>query len=141
MKIPQSVRDEIAKGPLAHLTTLNKDGSPQITVVWVGIEGEEFVIGYPGASSEDQEHPARRTRSAVLHRPEHQQGRNARKTTYANFRKSRAHANFDRFSETSKIDPCTRAGSIYGWRRGVNSNCRYRSLNSQTTTSCYNLRR
>ena len=28
MKIPQSVRDEIAKGPLAHLTTLNKDGSP-----------------------------------------------------------------------------------------------------------------
>jgi hypothetical protein len=92
MKIPQSVRDEIAKGPLAHLTTLNKDGSPQVTVVWVGIEGEEFVIGYPGASSEDQEHPARRTRSAVLHRPEHQQGRNARKTTYANFRKSRAHA-------------------------------------------------
>src|SRR5216683_3116265 len=93
MKIPQSVRDEIAKGPLAHLTTLNKDGSPQVTVVWVGIEGEEFVIGYPGASSEDQEHPARRTRSAVLHRPEHQQGRNARirrKTTYANFR-NRAH--------------------------------------------------
>jgi len=24
MKIPQSVRDEIAKAPLAHLTTLNK---------------------------------------------------------------------------------------------------------------------
>ena len=46
MKIPQSVRDEIAKGPLAHLTTLNKDGSPQVTVVLVGIEGEEFVIGH-----------------------------------------------------------------------------------------------
>jgi PPOX class probable F420-dependent enzyme len=46
MKIPQSVRDEIAKGPLAHLTTLNKDGSPQVTVIWVGIEGEEFVIGH-----------------------------------------------------------------------------------------------
>jgi PPOX class probable F420-dependent enzyme len=43
---PQSVRDEIAKGPLAHLTTLNKDGSPQVTVIWVGIEGEEFVIGH-----------------------------------------------------------------------------------------------
>ena len=46
MKIPQSVRDEIAKGPFAHLTTLNKDGSPQVTVVWVGIESEEFVIGH-----------------------------------------------------------------------------------------------
>jgi PPOX class probable F420-dependent enzyme len=46
MKIPQSVRDEIARGPLAHLTTLNKDGSPQVTVIWVGIEDEEFVIGH-----------------------------------------------------------------------------------------------
>ena len=45
MKIPQSVRDEIAKAPLAHFTTLNKDGGPQVTVIWVGIEGEEFVIG------------------------------------------------------------------------------------------------
>src|SRR5580698_201007 len=46
MKIPQSVREEIAKAPLAHLTTLNKDGSPQVTVIWVGIEGEELVIGH-----------------------------------------------------------------------------------------------
>jgi hypothetical protein len=28
------------------LTTLNPDGSPQVTVVWVGIEDEEFVIGH-----------------------------------------------------------------------------------------------
>jgi PPOX class probable F420-dependent enzyme len=46
MKIPQSVREVLAKAPLAHLTTLNKDGSPQVTVVWVGIENEEFVIGH-----------------------------------------------------------------------------------------------
>lgn len=46
MKIPQSLREVIAKGPYAHLTTLNRDGSPQVTVVWVGIEGEEFVIGH-----------------------------------------------------------------------------------------------
>ena len=46
MKIPQSVRDEIARGPLAHLTTLNKDGGPQVTLIWVGIEDEEFVIGH-----------------------------------------------------------------------------------------------
>jgi PPOX class probable F420-dependent enzyme len=46
MKIPQSVRDLIAKAPLAHLTSLNRDGSPQVTVVWVGIEDEEFVISH-----------------------------------------------------------------------------------------------
>jgi PPOX class probable F420-dependent enzyme len=46
MKIPQSIRDLLPKAPLAHLTTLNSDGSPQVTVVWVGIEDEEFVIGH-----------------------------------------------------------------------------------------------
>src|SRR5216684_7916178 len=46
MNIPQSVREVLAKAPLAHFTTLNKDGSPQVTVLWVGIEGEEFVIGH-----------------------------------------------------------------------------------------------
>ena len=46
MKIPQSVREVIEKGPLAHLTTLNSKGGPQVTVVWVGIENDEFVIGH-----------------------------------------------------------------------------------------------
>lgn len=46
MNIPQSVRKLIEKGPLAHLTTLNRDGSPQITVVWVGVESEEFVLAH-----------------------------------------------------------------------------------------------
>jgi PPOX class probable F420-dependent enzyme len=46
MKIPQSLREVVDRGPYAHLTTLNRDGSPQVTVVWVGIEGEEFVIGH-----------------------------------------------------------------------------------------------
>jgi PPOX class probable F420-dependent enzyme len=46
MSIPQSVRELIEKGPLAHLTTLNSSGGPQVTVVWVGIQGDEFVIGH-----------------------------------------------------------------------------------------------
>ena len=46
MKIPQSVRELLPNAPLAHLTTLNSDGGPQVTVVWVGIENEEFVIGH-----------------------------------------------------------------------------------------------
>ena len=46
MEIPQTVREVIEKGPLAHLTTLNPNGSPQVTVVWVGIEDEEFVMSH-----------------------------------------------------------------------------------------------
>ena len=46
MQIPQTVRQVIERGPFAHLTTLNSNGSPQVTVVWVGIEGEEFVMGH-----------------------------------------------------------------------------------------------
>src|SRR5689334_20845296 len=48
MQIPESVRSLIATGPNAHFVTLNPDGSPQVTVVWVGIENEEFVIGHMG---------------------------------------------------------------------------------------------
>ena len=48
MEIPQSIHELIATGPHAHLTTLNANGSPQVTVVWVGIEAEEFVIGHMG---------------------------------------------------------------------------------------------
>ena len=46
MKIPQSVRELIEQGPLAHLITLNCKGSPQVTLIWVGIENDEFVIGH-----------------------------------------------------------------------------------------------
>ena len=46
MKIPQEVRDLIAAGPLAHLVTLNPDGSPQVTLVWIGLEGDEVVAGH-----------------------------------------------------------------------------------------------
>jgi hypothetical protein len=58
MQIPQSVRDLVATGPLAHLTTINPDGSPEVTVVWVGIDknndnnndndSDELVIGHLG---------------------------------------------------------------------------------------------
>ena len=46
MKIPETVRELLTNATLGHLTTLNSDGSPQVTVVWVGIENEEFVIGH-----------------------------------------------------------------------------------------------
>ena len=36
----------LTAGRVAHLTTVNADGSPQMSVVWVGVEDDEIVIGH-----------------------------------------------------------------------------------------------
>lgn len=33
---------------LAHLVTLNADGSPQVTIVWVGLDGDDIVSAHLG---------------------------------------------------------------------------------------------
>lgn len=38
--IPQSARALIESAPLAHVVTLNPDGSPQVTCVWIGLDGD-----------------------------------------------------------------------------------------------------
>jgi PPOX class probable F420-dependent enzyme len=40
------VRQALTAGHLAHLVTLNKDGSPQISIVWVGLDGDEIVCAH-----------------------------------------------------------------------------------------------
>jgi len=46
VKIPNDVRNLIESGCHAHLVTLNPDGSPQVTLVWIGLEGDEVVAGH-----------------------------------------------------------------------------------------------
>ena len=46
MQIPSEIRALIESGHLAHLVTLNPDGSPQVTLVWIGLEGDEIVSGH-----------------------------------------------------------------------------------------------
>jgi PPOX class probable F420-dependent enzyme len=46
MKIPDSARVLLESNALAHLVTLNPDGSPQVTIVWVGLEGDEIVAAH-----------------------------------------------------------------------------------------------
>jgi PPOX class probable F420-dependent enzyme len=41
-----AARAFIETGPLAHLVTLNADGSPQVSVIWVGLDGDELVSGH-----------------------------------------------------------------------------------------------
>jgi len=46
--LPHELRDLIGSGPMAHLSTINADGSPQVTVVWIGLEGDDLVSGHMG---------------------------------------------------------------------------------------------
>jgi PPOX class probable F420-dependent enzyme len=44
--LPDSARTVLESAALAHLVTLNPDGSPQVTVVWVGLDGDEIVAAH-----------------------------------------------------------------------------------------------
>jgi len=46
MKIPPELRSLIESGAPAHLVTLNRDGSPHLTLVWIGLDGEEIVAAH-----------------------------------------------------------------------------------------------
>ncbi|MGH9230380.1 MAG: PPOX class F420-dependent oxidoreductase [Acidimicrobiales bacterium] len=41
--------DVLTAGGLAHLVTINADGSPQVSIVWVGLDRDEIVSGHLGA--------------------------------------------------------------------------------------------
>lgn len=41
-----AAREVIESGALAHLVTINEDGSPQLSVVWVGLDGDELVSAH-----------------------------------------------------------------------------------------------
>src|SRR5258708_37359631 len=46
--LPVELQDLIASGPMAHLTTINADGSPQVTVVWIGLDSDDVVSSHLG---------------------------------------------------------------------------------------------
>jgi|SRR5215211_7860193 len=45
MEMPETARAVVESGRLAHLVTVNADGSPHVTLVWVGLDGDEIVVG------------------------------------------------------------------------------------------------
>ena len=44
MEIPASARELLESSALAHVVTLNRDGSPHVTLAWCGLEGDEVVM-------------------------------------------------------------------------------------------------
>lgn len=45
-RLPSELIELIESGPMVHLSTLNADGSPQVTVVWLGFDGPDLVTGH-----------------------------------------------------------------------------------------------
>ncbi len=45
-KLPDSAKAVIESGRLGHLVTLNADGSPQASLVWFGVVGDEIVTAH-----------------------------------------------------------------------------------------------
>ena len=43
---PPELRELIDSGPLTHLSTINADGSPQVSVIWIGRDGDELLSGH-----------------------------------------------------------------------------------------------
>ena len=41
MALPDSAKQLIRAGALGHLVTTNPDGSPQVTYVWVAVDGDD----------------------------------------------------------------------------------------------------
>ncbi len=41
--ISQGTRDFLATGPLAHIVTLNPDGSPHVSLAWAGVDGDDII--------------------------------------------------------------------------------------------------
>jgi PPOX class probable F420-dependent enzyme len=44
--LPDSARAVLESAALAHLVTIEPDGSPQVSIVWVGLDGDEIVAAH-----------------------------------------------------------------------------------------------
>jgi PPOX class probable F420-dependent enzyme len=65
MELPGSARRLVESDALAHLVTLNPDGSPQVTCVWVGMDGDEIVSGHLAPDQRKLQNAARDPRVAL----------------------------------------------------------------------------
>lgn len=44
--LTDELRSLIESGPLTHLSTVNPDGSPQSTLIWIGLDGDDIVSAH-----------------------------------------------------------------------------------------------
>ena len=65
MALPDSVRELIRTGALGHLVTNNPSGSPQVSVVWVAVDGDDLLTAHLNPRLRKLENVRRDPRVAV----------------------------------------------------------------------------
>jgi PPOX class probable F420-dependent enzyme len=65
MTLPDSAKELIRAGALGHLVTTSPNGTPQVTCVWVAVEGDELLTGHLDPRQRKLENVRRDPRVAV----------------------------------------------------------------------------
>jgi PPOX class probable F420-dependent enzyme len=65
MELPESAKEIIRSGALGHLVTLNRQGAPQVTCVWVAVDGDDLLTAHLNPRLRKVENVRRDPRVAV----------------------------------------------------------------------------
>ena len=65
MTLPDSAKEVIRGGALGHLVTIGREGRPQVTCVWVGIDGDDLLTAHLNLAQRQLENIRRDPRVAV----------------------------------------------------------------------------
>jgi PPOX class probable F420-dependent enzyme len=65
MALPDSAKELIAGGALGHLVTLGDDGAPQVTAVWVAVDGDTLLTAHLNPAQRKLDNVRRDPRVAV----------------------------------------------------------------------------
>jgi PPOX class probable F420-dependent enzyme len=65
MSLPDSAKEVIRGGALGHLVTVGRDGRPQVTCVWVGVDGDDLLTAHLNPGLRKLENIRRDPRVAV----------------------------------------------------------------------------
>ena len=68
--IPEKYRDLFEKKAFAHLATLNPDGTPQVTPVWVDYDGKHIVVNSARGRRKDKNMEQNRAVALSIQDPE-----------------------------------------------------------------------
>lgn len=61
----EGVKELVRSGALGHLVTTNADGSPQVSCVWVGIDGDDLLTAHLNPGQQKVKNVARNPRVAI----------------------------------------------------------------------------
>jgi PPOX class probable F420-dependent enzyme len=65
MTLPDTAKELIRSGALGHLVTANPNGSPQVTCVWVAVDGDDLLTAHLNPRMRKLENVRRNPRVAV----------------------------------------------------------------------------